>query len=70
MLAGQSGEMEVNGKKYNGIMIPLNYLSDDQVANVLTYVRNSFGNQGEPVTVDEVRKIRSETPTPEANKFE
>ncbi len=70
VLAGQSGEMEVNGKKYNGVMIPLNYLSDDQVANVLTYVRNSFGNQGEPVTVDEVRKIRSETPAPEANKFE
>jgi mono/diheme cytochrome c family protein len=60
----------VNGKKFNGVMIPLNYLSDDQVANVLTYVRNSFGNQGEPVTMDEVRKIRSELPPPEVNKFE
>jgi nitrite reductase (NO-forming) len=70
VLAGQSGEMEVNGKKYNGIMIPLNYLTDDQVANVLTYVRNSFGNQGDPVTVEEVRKVRSELPPPESNKFE
>jgi len=70
VLAGQSGEMVVNGKKFNGVMIPLNYLSDDQVANVLTYVRNSFGNQGEPVTMNEVRKIRSDLPPPEVNKFE
>ncbi len=70
VLAGQSGEMVVNGKKFNGIMIPLNYLSDEQIANALTYVRNSFGNQGESVTVDEVRKVRSETPPPSANKYE
>ena len=60
VLFGQSGEMTVNGKKYNGTMIPLNYLADDEIANVLTYVRNSFGNSGEAVKVDEVRKIRSE----------
>jgi mono/diheme cytochrome c family protein len=62
--------MTVNGKKFNGIMIPLNYLSDDDVANVLTYVRNSFGNSGDPVRPDEVRRIRSEVPAPAANKYE
>jgi mono/diheme cytochrome c family protein len=56
--------MTVLGKKYNGIMIPLNYLADDQIANVLTYVRNSFGNSGDSVTVEEVRRIRSESPAP------
>jgi nitrite reductase (NO-forming) len=70
VLAGQSGEMVVNGKTYNGIMIPLNYLSDDDVANVLTFVRNNFGNSGDPVKPDEVRTIRSEVPAPAANKFE
>ena len=72
ILQGQSGPMTVNGKPYNGIMIPLNYLNDEQVANVLTYVRNSFGNSGDPVTVEEVRRIRSETPKAPAptEKFE
>ena len=70
VILGQSGEMTVNGKKYNGVMIPLNYLSDDDVANVLTYVRNSFGNSGDVVKVDEVRRIRSEAPAPAANQFE
>ncbi|MCI0536638.1 MAG: copper-containing nitrite reductase [Verrucomicrobiales bacterium] len=70
VLAGQSGEMTVNGKTYNGVMVPLNYLSDEEVANVLTYVRNSFGNSGDPVKPDEVRKIRSEVPAPAANPYE
>ena len=70
VLQGLSGEIEVKGKKYNGTMVPLNFLSDDQVANVLTYVRNSFGNQGESVTPDEVRKVRGEGPAPAANQFE
>jgi len=64
VIFGQSGEMTVNGKKYNGTMIPMNYLSDEEVANVLTYARNSFGNSGDAVTVPEVRRIRSEAPAP------
>ncbi len=51
-------------------MIPLNYLSDDDVANVLTYVRNSFGNQGDAVKSEEVRRIRGEAPPPVANSLE
>ena len=72
VLQGQSGEIIVNGKPYNGIMIPLNYLNDEQIANVLTYVRNSFGNAGESVTTEEVRRIRAETPKAPApvEKFE
>jgi nitrite reductase (NO-forming) len=70
VLQGQTGEMVVNGKTYNGIMIPLNYLTDEQVANVLTYVRNEFGNSGEAVTMEEVRRIRSELPPPAPNPIE
>jgi len=61
VLKGQSGEMVVNGKTYNNSMPELSALSDDQIADVLTYVRNSFGNSGDAVSVDEVRKVRGET---------
>jgi nitrite reductase (NO-forming) len=70
VLQGQSGELVVNGKKYNAIMAPLNNLSDEEIANVLTYVINSFGNSGPVVGPEEVRKIRAETPTPAANQYE
>jgi len=60
VLQGLSGEITVLGKKYNGVMIPLNYLGDDEIANVVTYVRNSWGNTGGVVSPDLVRTIRSE----------
>ena len=66
VLQGLSGDVVVNGKKYNGTMVPLNNLSDEDIANVLTYVRNSFGNSGDAVALDEVRRVRSESPTPTA----
>jgi nitrite reductase (NO-forming) len=64
VLQGNTGEIEVNGKKFNATMAPLNYLSDEDVANALTYVRNSFGNSGDAIKVEEVRRIRSEAPAP------
>jgi len=45
ILRGQSGEVVVNGKKYNAIMPAQDYLSDEQIADVLNYVRNSWGNK-------------------------
>ena len=62
--------IEVNGKKFNGTMIPLNTLSDFEIANALTYVRNSFGNSGDAINPDEVKRIRSTLPKPVANQFE
>ena len=71
VLQGQSGEVVVNGKNYNGTMAPLNYLSDDDIANVLTYVRNSFGNAGDAVSVAEVSRVRGEAPVPATvNEYE
>jgi nitrite reductase (NO-forming) len=72
VLQGLTGETVVNGKKYNGTMVPLNTLSDEDIANVLSYVRNDFGNAGDPVSVDNVRRIRSESPAaaPSASSFE
>jgi nitrite reductase (NO-forming) len=59
VIKGNTGPMKVNGTDYNGVMPPV-MLTDEQVANVLTYVRNSFGNEGEAVTQDEVAKVRAE----------
>ena len=53
---GQKGELTVNGVIYNNIMLPL-YLSDEEVADVMNYILNSWGNKGEFVTVEEVKAI-------------
>ena len=44
VLKGLHGEIVVKGETYNAVMPPLGTLSDEEIANVLTYVRNSFGN--------------------------
>lgn len=54
---GLEGAVTVNGSTYNSVMPALG-LSDDDIASVLTYVRNSFGNKGEAVTVDEVKSVK------------
>lgn len=54
---GQKGKIEVNGKVYNSIMAPMG-LSDQEVADVLNYVMNSWGNtQKERVTPEEVSQV-------------
>ncbi len=58
LLNGMSGEIEVNGEKYNQVMVPHDFLTDNQIASVLTYIRNSFGNQADEVKTAEVKLIR------------
>ncbi len=58
VLNGLSGEIEVNGQKYNGVM-HAQQLSDEDTASVLTYVRNSWGNSSKEITPENVRKIRN-----------
>jgi nitrite reductase (NO-forming) len=60
IIKGLSGEIMVNGQKYNGVMPPV-MLSDEQISQVLTYVRNAWGNEGDIVTVEEVKKIHAES---------
>ena len=45
ILNGQSGDVIVNGKKYNTMMPAQSYLTDQQIADVLNYARNSWGNK-------------------------
>ncbi|MGJ8619738.1 MAG: copper-containing nitrite reductase [Methylophilaceae bacterium] len=57
VLHGRSGPIEVNGEKFDSVM-PGIALNNGQVANVLTYVLNTFGNKGGQVTPDQVEKQR------------
>ncbi len=54
---GLQGPITVNGEKYDSVMPGLG-LSDSDIASVVTYIRNSFGNKGGDVTVEEVERIK------------
>ncbi|MDN7673661.1 copper-containing nitrite reductase [Burkholderia oklahomensis] len=62
LLHGLNGKVTVNGHDYDSAMPPMAQLTDDEVANVLTYVLNSWGNPGGRVGVEEVAKVRTKTP--------
>ena len=58
IIYGKQGEVVVNGVKYSNSMPPFP-LSDQDIANVLTFVYNSFGNSGLEVTPEEVKSQRT-----------
>ncbi len=64
-LNGLSGAVTVNGAPFNSIMPPMSQLNDDEVANILTFVLNSWDNPGGRVTAEEVTGIRRATPRPQ-----
>lgn len=57
VLHGITGEIKVNGKVYNGEMAAFD-LTDQEVSDVLNYIRNSWGNKGAAVTPEEVAAAR------------
>jgi mono/diheme cytochrome c family protein len=61
ILHGVTGEMEVAGEIYAGMMPPWGGgLDDAEVAAVATYVRSNFGNEAGPVTAETVARIRAQ----------
>lgn len=56
---GLTGPVVVNGTTYNNVM-PAQMLTDEQIADVLTFVMNSFGNDFGRVTIDDVRRVHSD----------
>ena len=58
ILHGLTGEVTVNGNKFNSVM-PALALNDEDIANVLTYVYNSWDNKGAEVKPEEVAEIRA-----------
>jgi nitrite reductase (NO-forming) len=58
---GLEQKLVVNGKEFNGLM-PAWDLSDEDIANVLTFAYNNWGNDGHEVTPEEVRQHRAKAP--------
>jgi glucose/arabinose dehydrogenase len=57
VLEGMEGEIEVKGETYHSVMAPVSHLNAQQVADVLTFIRNSFGNDATEVTTGEVEGV-------------
>ena len=57
IIKGKTGEIVVNGKKYNSVMTA-QVLTDDEIANVLTFVYNSWGNSKKEITPAMVAAVR------------
>jgi mono/diheme cytochrome c family protein len=58
LMNGLEGTIEVNGETYINAMPQHSFLSDEEMANVLTYIRQNLGNNASEVTVKEVAEIR------------
>jgi nitrite reductase (NO-forming) len=64
VLNGLSGAVTVNGKTYNSVMPPMSQLNDDELADILTYVTHSWGNQGYRYSSNELAETRKKTMRP------
>jgi len=59
VLKGQTGKVKVNGLNYDTPMLPLDYLTDEQIADALNYTRNSWGNKNAiAILPAQVKKLR------------
>ena len=58
LLNGLQG-VDIDGEPYNNVMASHDFLTDQQIADVLTFVRNSFGNKASAVKALEVKAVRA-----------
>ena len=61
LLHGLGGELTIEGETYLGSMPRAPVRSDEPVAALLTFIRRSWGNDADPVSVEFVRGVREET---------
>jgi mono/diheme cytochrome c family protein len=59
VLNGFSDNVEINGQTYQNTMASHDFLKDQEIADVLTYVRNSFTNKASAVTASQVKTVRA-----------
>jgi mono/diheme cytochrome c family protein len=59
VLNGFKEDVQINGQSFSNNMTPHRDLKDRQIADVLTYVRRSFGNKASRITTLEVKKVRA-----------
>jgi mono/diheme cytochrome c family protein len=58
VLNGFSENVDIDGESYSNVMPAHDYLKDREIADVLTYVRKSFGNKGGAITAAQVKAVR------------
>lgn len=61
VLNGFNGPLQVNGETYHGTMPPMGHLKDEEIADILSYVRSAWGNAGPAVSAAEVAAVRAKT---------
>ncbi len=59
ILNGFNDDVEINGERYSNTMASHDFLNDQQIADLLTYVRNSFGNKASAITEAQVKAVRA-----------
>ena len=62
VVKGLQGPIQVEGKTFNNAMPTWSMLTDEQIADVLTYIRSEWGNAAPPIFADYVRAIRELNP--------
>lgn len=63
VLQGVRGPIRVQDQEYNLEMPAMGFFEDDQLAAILTYIRNAWGNQGSEIPADKISSFRKETLT-------
>ena len=59
ILNGLQGEINVRGRSYNNVMPKQDHLKDEEIASILTYVRQNFGNRSKGIEPEEVASVRN-----------
>jgi mono/diheme cytochrome c family protein len=59
VIKGFDAQVEIEGEYYQNAMAPHDFLTDEQIADVATYVRNSFGNKASVVVPSDVKAVRA-----------
>jgi mono/diheme cytochrome c family protein len=59
VLNGFDEDVEINGETYSNTMAAHDFMKDQEIADVLTFVRNSFGNKAGAITIAQVKATRA-----------
>ncbi|PSL50332.1 mono/diheme cytochrome c family protein [Chitinophaga niastensis] len=62
ILKGMQSSVPIDDEYYSNNMPPHNFLKDQEIADVLTFIRNNFGNKAKAVTIAEVKAVRAKQP--------
>ncbi len=59
VLQGSVEKVPIDGQTYSNNMPAQKYLTDQQIADVLTFIRSSFGNKSSAISAIDVKTVRA-----------